>query len=121
MRSKTNFPTNWIVTTEKDIIYFGTGITPKRSVTHSAFVKRGYMKDAVWSNGAYTSPDFPYVVNPEKGFIANANNFIGSARVKTGIGMHRTFVTRNIRISELLEEKIARKDQKITVEEMQQI
>lgn len=45
----------------------------------------------------------PYVVNPDKGFVVNANNFITSSNVKHGISLSAAFPHRVVRISEMIQ------------------
>lgn len=43
------------------------------------------------------------MVNPDKGYIVNANNFVTSSNVKHGISLSMAFPHRAVRISEMIE------------------
>ena len=61
-----------------------------------------------------------YVINPDKGYIVNSNNFVGSSRMKYGYSQAFSFIHRKIRISELIEDVI-NSGKKITVDDMKDI
>ena len=67
-----------------------------------------------------TTQDLPYVVNPEKGFLVNCNNFVASDRMKYGVSHAFAFNHRKVRITELIEEFI-RSGKKIVATDMQKI
>jgi penicillin amidase len=60
------------------------------------------MDDNLWLGEIPTS-EMPYVVNPKKGYVVNANNFITSDKVKHGISLSAAFIHRKVRISEMIE------------------
>ena len=62
----------------------------------------------------------PYVVNPDKGYLVNCNNFVASDRMKYGYSHAFSFSHRKVRISEMLDELISI-DHKIQVRDMQKI
>ena len=111
---------NLMLATEDHIMYTALGLMPDRNTAHASYTKKGNRPESVWK-GVITSLDMPYVVNPDKGYLVTANNFVGSARMKGGVSLQRTFPTRKIRISEMIEELIAREDEKITVRDMQKV
>ncbi len=43
------------------------------------------------------------MVNPDKGYAVNANNFVTSSNVKHGISLSMAFPHRAVRISEMIE------------------
>ena len=45
----------------------------------------------------------PHVINPDKGYVVNANNFVTSSNVKHGISLSAAFPHRKVRISEMIE------------------
>lgn len=49
----------------------------KHKVAQGAYTKLGFLDENVWS-GLVPSNELPYVVNPQKGYIVSANNFIAS-------------------------------------------
>jgi acyl-homoserine lactone acylase PvdQ len=59
----------------------------------------------------------PYVINPDKGFVVNANNFVSSHNVKHGISLSAVFPHRKVRITEMIENL----EGKATVEDMKSI
>ena len=59
------------------------------------------------------------MVNPTKGYIASANNFITSANVKHGISHSFAFQHRSIRIGELID--AIKAERKLTVDDMKKI
>jgi penicillin amidase len=113
-----SFPQNFLVaTTQGDIIYCSFSVIPERTVPEASFTKKGYMKEAVWKN-LLISTDLPRAVNPKKGYLVSANNFIAPPQVKNGIILQRTFPTRAIRIAEMLEHLISTKDKRIGIEDL---
>ena len=48
----------------------------------------------------------PYVVNPDKGYIVNGNNFVASSRMKYGVSHSFGFPHRKYRIEEMIEELV---------------
>ena len=101
-----SFPMNLMMATDDGIMYAALGLIPDRNVALSSYTKIGSRPEAVWK-GKLDSYDMPYVVNPDKGYLVTTNNFVGSSRMKSGVSLQRTFPTRTIRISEMIEEMIA--------------
>jgi len=64
--------------------------------------------------------ELPYVVNPKSGYIVSANNFITSENAKNGISHSFAFITRAIRITEMLDDEI-QAGHKLTVQDMQKM
>lgn len=60
------------------------------------------MNDNLWL-GQVPLSEMPHVVNPSKGYVVNANNFITSSNVKHGISLSAAFIHRKVRISEMIE------------------
>jgi len=69
--------------------------------------------------GFIPQDEYPYVINPAKGYIVSANNFITSEKVKYGISHSFVFQHRASRIAELLDSKI--KQGKLTIKHMKEI
>jgi penicillin amidase len=66
-----------------------------------------------------SSDDYPYVINPSKGYVVSANNLITSDNVKHGISHSFVFQHRAARISELIEQKIG--EGKVGFKQMKEI
>jgi len=64
------------------------------------------MNDNVWL-GIIPNEEMPYVINPKQGFIVQCNNHVTSQNVKHGISLTHGYQQRHVRITELLEGKIA--------------
>lgn len=90
-----------------DIGYVTQGKFPvrKHKVGQGSYTKLGYLNENMWQ-GFVPTDDYPYVINPEKGFVVSANNFITSENAKHGISHSFVFQHRAARISELLQQKI---------------
>jgi acyl-homoserine lactone acylase PvdQ len=115
-----HFPLNMMVVLENnDIIYGGCGLYPDRNVAMGSFTKVGNVPETMWK-GIHDSKDLPYVVNPEKGYLVSCNNFLGTKRMKNGVSLGRTFPSRKVRISEMLEEFID-SGKKINVADCQKV
>ena len=65
-------------------------------------MKKGNRVENQWE-GLLSNKDMPYLVNPDKGYLVNCNNFVGSDRVKYGVSHAFSMIHRKVRISELLE------------------
>jgi penicillin amidase len=109
-----------VATEYGDIGYATCTIMPETTVMKASFTKKGDKPGSVWTK-LITSNDLPYVVNPDKGYLVTTNNFVGSERMKYGISLQRTFPTRKVRISEMLEQLIAREGKKIRADDMKKI
>ena len=83
-----------------DIGFFSGGVLPlrKHNVVQGVYTKRGDRIENQWI-GIIQTEDIPYVVNPDKKYLVNANNFIASSREKHGISHAFTFPHRKVRIS----------------------
>ena len=105
----------------QDIGYLTTGIFPKRkhNVVQGSYTKLGSKIENQWL-GIFKSSELPYVVNPDKGYLVNSNNFIASDRMEYGISHAINFNHRKVRISEMIEEVI-NIGNKITVDDMKRI
>ena len=93
-----------------DIAYLSLVKYPirKYNVVHGAYPKKGHLAENSWT-GFVPLSELPWVVNPEKGYLVSANNFITKSNVKHGISHAFTFATRAIRIGEMIEERLERK------------
>lgn len=69
-----------------EIGYVTQGLFPKRKykVGQGSYTKLGYLNDNVWQ-GFLDCREQPYAVNPARGYIVSANNFITSQNVEWGI------------------------------------
>jgi penicillin amidase len=122
IREALTFPLNLIfVLSNGDIGFTSTGVMPKRkhNVVQGVYTKRGSKIENRWE-GILTSQDLPYVVNPDKGYLVNCNNFLASDRMEYGVSHAFSFNHRKIRISEMIEEVI-KSGKKVTVEDMKRI
>lgn len=63
----------------------------------------------------------PYVINPDKGYVISANNFMTSSNVLHGTSHAFTYTGRSTRITELIEEALARTGNQIQLSDMQAI
>ena len=104
-----------------DIGFFATGLFPRRkhNIVQGVYSKRGDRIENKWE-GFFDGTELPYVVNPEKGYLVNCNNFIGSDRMNHGISHGFGWIHRKVRISELIEGLI-KEGKKITMEDMKTI
>jgi penicillin G amidase len=75
-------------------------------------ISRGWMAENEWE-GFYSYHDKPYLLNPKKGYIVAANNPLTSPNSKTKIAVFTVGKARANRISELIEDLIARKSGQI--------
>ena len=66
------------------------------------------------------SSDMPHVVNPDKGYLVNCNNYIASSRMKHGVTHGWSFVHRKVRISEMIED-FMKNGRKIKEEDLKKI
>ena len=108
LREDVRSPLNIIFALESgDIGYLMTGVFPDRShnVVQGTYVKKGWLDANLWQ-GVVPLADLPYVVNPDRGFVVSANNFITTSNIKHGISHAFTFPHRVVRISEMLQETI---------------
>lgn len=65
------------------------------------------MKENDWL-GLVPGNEMPRVLNPERGFVVNANNKITTDNYKYDIGVGMSGTTRADRITEMLEERMAK-------------
>ena len=93
--------------TSGDIGFFSGAVLPLRThnVAQGVYSKLGEKPENRWL-GLITTADLPYVVNPDKGYVVNANNFITSDQGRYGASHAFTFPHRKVRISEMIEELI---------------
>jgi penicillin amidase len=97
------------LTTTGEIGYATTGKFPMRNykVVQGSYTKLGFMDENVWT-GIVPHNELPYVINPEKGYIVSANNFITSDKAFHGISHSFVFPHRAVRIAELIDEMAAK-------------
>ena len=90
-----------------DIGFFSGGVLPlrKHNVAQGVYTKLGEKSHNRWL-GIIDTHELPCVVNPDKGYVVNANNFISSDKGKHGISHAFTFPHRKVRITEMIEELI---------------
>jgi penicillin amidase len=123
IRDNLQFPLNLIFVLEEpgDIGFISAGIFPKRkhNVVQGVYTKIGSKIENRWE-GIIASKDLPYVVNPDKGYLVNCNNFLSTDRMEYGLSHAFTFNHRKVRISEMIEEVI-NNSRKITVDDMKRI
>jgi len=108
--------------TSGDIGYQATCKYPirKNKVIAGAYPKKGHLADNAWQ-GFVPLSELPYSINPEKGWLANGNNFVTSKNDKHGISHSFTYQHRVVRIGEMLDQIKQRKAQggsSATVEDM---
>jgi acyl-homoserine lactone acylase PvdQ len=106
-----------------DILYFpGGGIMPAREnhFIQGVYPKIGSDPRNKWQ-GRIPHEEMPYLINPKSGFIASHNNHMCSDKVKHGISQAFTYTGRKTRVTELLEDAIAKTGGKLTVRDMQLI
>jgi hypothetical protein len=60
----------------------------------------------------------PFVINPDKGYVISANNFMTSSNVLHGTSQSFTYTGRSTRIDELIEEALLRTGNKIQPQDM---
>jgi penicillin amidase len=94
---------------------------PKRkyNVGHGVYPKKGWLKENQWEGWIPTTEN-PRLVNPAKGFIVSANNFVSTMNQSYGVSHQFSFQTRFVRITELLQEKIRLKG-KVDLQDMANI
>lgn len=116
-----NSPVNWIGIQRqtKDIFYsMGGGNIPLRSsVATGAYPKVGKLAQNKWK-GLIPHDEMPYVINPDRGYVVSANNFMTSDNVTHGIGHTFTYTGRSTRIYELIDEALERTGNKLTAKDM---
>ena len=102
-------PTNIIfgVVETGEIGYMTTGKFPLRNhnIAQGVYPKLGHLDQNRWT-GLVPFEQYPVLVNPDKGFIVTANNFITSDKVEYAIGHTMNFQHRAVRITELILEYI---------------
>lgn len=76
-------------------------------------ISRGWINENEW-DGYIKGEDKPYLFNPEKGYIVNANNPISDMNSKTQIASFTLGTARSYRITELIEELIQTKSNLIS-------
>lgn len=116
---------NWvgIFRATEDIFYsIGGGNIPirKHNVIQGCYPKLGKYPENKWT-GLVLKDEMPYVINPDKGYVVSANNFMTSTNVLHGTSHSFTYTGRSTRIHELLEEALARTGNKVTAADMQQM
>ncbi len=107
MQEKYKYPLNLVFALVEtgEIGYATCGKFPIRNhkVVQGSYTKLGFLDENLWT-GFIKSKDLPYVINPEKGFIVSANNFITSDKAEYGVSHSFVFPHRAARIAELIEE-----------------
>ncbi|OMJ94172.1 hypothetical protein SteCoe_2653 [Stentor coeruleus] len=99
-----------------DLYYQSTSQIPIRRVKGDRPLA-GWLINNTW-DGFIPSKEMPYSINPEKGFIVNANNFIVPKNYKYHDSLGQYYSTgRAERITEILQEKIS-KGHKFTSNDM---
>ena len=82
----------------------------------SAYIQDGSTSENDWK-GYVPFDELPKVINPKRGYIANANSMITSQNVKYGVGTLMASPARVIRIQELVESQI-KSGKKFTAEDI---
>jgi len=117
-----NSPINFVFALESGDIGYTISLKfpiRKHNVVQGAYPKKGDLSDNSWQ-GFVPLSELPYVVNPSSGYIVSANNQITSGNTKHGISHAFASQHRVIRIKEMLDSFIGKKD-KMTVGSMKSI
>ena len=92
-----------------NIGFHGLSATPKRNNSFPHVGQRvmdGTTTQHDWLGEVVDFTDLPFIINPEKGYIHSSNNRIVPENSKTDIGAGVTNSIRNLRIEELLSNRI---------------
>jgi len=125
MKEHANFPLNWVAIylPKNDILYsLVGGLIPTRqnNLIQGSYPKIGKLAANKWL-GLVPKNEMPYVINPDRGYVVSANNFVSSSNVLHGISHTFTYTGRSSRINELLWEAIKRTGGKVTPLDMEKI
>lgn len=85
----------------------------------SAYIQDGSLSENDWQ-GYVPFDQLPKVINPARGYIANANSMATSQNVKYGVGAIMPSPPRVVRIQELVENQI-KSGKKFTTEDIIQM
>ena len=94
-----------------------SGAYPDRGFNRTSRILPGWTGEFEWK-GMVKPGDKPWVINPERGWLATTNNAITSRNSRSGVGAEvPSFSGRQIRAEQMLEEMVKEKSGEITEED----